>query len=76
MGLKGYRLRAMGQLDSTCRAPPRRRRVHPVAAGGGAPRARRAEAAGARVVVSVRRDVAVVQLDPFEKRILKPVSLT
>jgi hypothetical protein len=22
MGLKGYRLRAMGQLDSTCRAPP------------------------------------------------------
>jgi hypothetical protein len=24
MGLKGYRLWAMGQLDSTCRAPPRR----------------------------------------------------
>jgi hypothetical protein len=23
MGLKGYRLWAMGQLDSTCRAPPR-----------------------------------------------------
>jgi hypothetical protein len=22
MGLKGYRLWAMGQLDSTCRAPP------------------------------------------------------
>jgi hypothetical protein len=26
MGLKGYRLWVMGQLDSTCRAPPRRRR--------------------------------------------------
>jgi hypothetical protein len=25
MGLKGYRLWVMGQLDSTCRAPPRRR---------------------------------------------------
>jgi hypothetical protein len=25
MGLKGYRLWAMGQLDSTCRAPPRAR---------------------------------------------------
>jgi hypothetical protein len=24
MGLKGYRLWAMGQLDSTCRAPPPR----------------------------------------------------
>jgi hypothetical protein len=24
MGLKGYRLWAMGQLDSTCRAPPSR----------------------------------------------------
>jgi hypothetical protein len=24
MGLKGYRLWDMGQLDSTCRAPPRR----------------------------------------------------
>jgi hypothetical protein len=24
MGLKGYRLWAMGQLDSTCRAPPLR----------------------------------------------------
>jgi hypothetical protein len=24
MGLKGYRLWVMGQLDSTCRAPPRR----------------------------------------------------
>jgi hypothetical protein len=23
MGLKGYRLWAMGKLDSTCRAPPR-----------------------------------------------------
>jgi hypothetical protein len=23
MGLKGYRLWVMGQLDSTCRAPPR-----------------------------------------------------
>jgi hypothetical protein len=23
MGLKGYRLWGMGQLDSTCRAPPR-----------------------------------------------------
>jgi hypothetical protein len=23
MGLKGYRLWDMGQLDSTCRAPPR-----------------------------------------------------
>jgi hypothetical protein len=23
MGLKGYRLWAMGQLESTCRAPPR-----------------------------------------------------
>jgi hypothetical protein len=23
MGLKGYRLWATGQLDSTCRAPPR-----------------------------------------------------
>jgi hypothetical protein len=34
MGLKGYRLWAMGQLDSTCRAPPRtppprRRRIPP-----------------------------------------------
>jgi hypothetical protein len=27
MGLKGYRLWAMGQLDSTCRAPPRVVRV-------------------------------------------------
>jgi hypothetical protein len=26
MGLKGYRLWVMGQLDSTCRAPPRRTR--------------------------------------------------
>jgi hypothetical protein len=26
MGLKGYRLWVMGQLDSTCRAPPRRER--------------------------------------------------
>jgi hypothetical protein len=26
MGLKGYRLWVMGQFDSTCRAPPRRRR--------------------------------------------------
>jgi hypothetical protein len=25
MGLKGYRLWGMGQLDSTCRAPPRAR---------------------------------------------------
>jgi hypothetical protein len=25
MGLKGYRLWDMGQLDSTCSAPPRRR---------------------------------------------------
>jgi hypothetical protein len=24
MGLKGYRLWGMGQLDSTCRSPPRR----------------------------------------------------
>jgi hypothetical protein len=24
MGVKGYRLWVMGQLDSTCRAPPRR----------------------------------------------------
>jgi hypothetical protein len=24
MGLKGYRLWDMGQLDSTCRAPPQR----------------------------------------------------
>jgi hypothetical protein len=24
MGLKGYRLWVMGQLDSTCRAPPRK----------------------------------------------------
>jgi hypothetical protein len=31
MGLKGYRLWVMGQLDSTCRAPPRdgRQRVRP-----------------------------------------------
>ena len=29
MGLKGYRLWAMGQLDSTCRAPPRRHRSAP-----------------------------------------------
>jgi hypothetical protein len=27
MGLKGYRLWIMGQLDSTCRAPPRRLRL-------------------------------------------------
>jgi hypothetical protein len=26
MGLKGYRLWVMGQLDSTCRAPPREHR--------------------------------------------------
>jgi hypothetical protein len=26
MGLKGYRLWVMGQLDSTCRAPPRENR--------------------------------------------------
>jgi hypothetical protein len=28
MGLKGYRLWVMGQLDSTCRAPPRHLRRH------------------------------------------------
>jgi hypothetical protein len=27
MGLKGYRLWVMGQIDSTCRAPPRLERV-------------------------------------------------
>jgi hypothetical protein len=27
MGLKGYRLWVMGQLDSTCRAPPRHHEV-------------------------------------------------
>jgi hypothetical protein len=27
MDLKGYRLWVMGQLDSTCRAPPRAREV-------------------------------------------------
>jgi hypothetical protein len=31
MGLKGYRLWAMGQLDSTCSAPPQPKRV----VGGG-----------------------------------------
>jgi hypothetical protein len=30
MGLKGCRLWAMGQLDSTCRAPPRVQRVQQV----------------------------------------------
>jgi hypothetical protein len=34
MGLKGYRLWAMGQLDSTCRAPPRPA-ARPGAAGAG-----------------------------------------
>jgi hypothetical protein len=31
MGLKGYRLWVMGQLDSTCRAPPQ---VQGLVAGG------------------------------------------
>jgi hypothetical protein len=35
MGLKGYRLWGMGQLDSTCRAPPRP--VPPPAAAAFAP---------------------------------------
>jgi hypothetical protein len=37
MGLKGYRLWSMGQLDSTCRAPPRRREGE-LQAGDPAPR--------------------------------------
>jgi hypothetical protein len=35
MGLKGYRLWVMGQLDSTCRAPPREVYFHEMPRDGG-----------------------------------------
>jgi hypothetical protein len=35
MGLKGYRLWDMGQLDSTCRAPPNERVVDAFACSNG-----------------------------------------
>jgi hypothetical protein len=62
MGLKGCRLWVMGQLDSTCRAPPR-----------GFPLRQRARRAEARDVQHVLRTRAVALQVEFERQILKPV---
>jgi hypothetical protein len=76
MGLKGYRLWAMGQLDSTCRAPPRGLEVVDVRVhaprGGGAEGAGRHAVGGLggpgvvhRVVLHVLRHALAVGLALF-----------
>jgi hypothetical protein len=57
MGLKGYRLWDMGQLDSTCRAPPRHAEAADVRKG--VKRPRRHGALHARHVVESPHDVVL-----------------
>jgi hypothetical protein len=68
MVLKGYKLWVMGQLDSTCRAPPQPRGLLGSQAVDEAREVGRAHV----VPAVVRHPAAAAQVDPFESKGLKP----
>jgi hypothetical protein len=72
MGLKGYRLWVMVQLDSTCSAPPRRTFPFHESSGDTSSIARTAPAVASALSNSAAFPVVALQV-AFERQILKPV---